>query len=161
MAISRQGQKWGGGNHLQQTMPRVCLLLPPPCCLYLANPTLLQHFSLLKSWLSHTSIQAGGKTKGGAYLPARQLPGAGMLSTPASHLLHLHLSASTALALRGQEHLSTGFVGGGAPGSTWWVCTSQPVLSKTAFISATAASASFLPVPLPFRDTRPARLSVP
>lgn len=89
VAIPRQGQ----GNHLQQQLPRwVCLLLPPLCCLYLANPALLQPFSLLESRLSHTSIQAGGKAKGGAYLPARQLPGAGMLSTSASHLLHLHPS---------------------------------------------------------------------
>lgn len=89
VAIPRQGQ----GNHLQQQLPRwVCLLLPPLCCLSLANPALLQPFSLLESWLSHTSIQAGGKPKGGAYLPARQLPGAGMLSTSASHLLHLHPS---------------------------------------------------------------------
>lgn len=91
MAIPRQGQK--GGDHLQQQLPRrVCLPLPPTCCPDLANPTLLQHFSLLKSRLSHTGVQAGGKTKGGAYLPARRLPGTGMLSAPASHLLHLHPS---------------------------------------------------------------------
>lgn len=88
-----RGRTEGQGNHLQQQLPRwVCLLLPPLCCLYLANPALLQPFSLLESRLSHTSLQAGGKPKGGAYLPARQLAGAGMLSAPTSYLLHLHLS---------------------------------------------------------------------
>lgn len=52
-----------------------------------------------------------------------------------------------------------GFVGSGALGKTWRGHTSWPVLSKTVFISAPAASASFLPVLLDFRH--PARLSVP
>lgn len=158
MAIPRQGQKGVG----KPSTASDAKMLPPLCCLYLANPTLLQHFSLLKSRLSHTGVQAGGKTKGGAYLPARHLPGAGMLSTPASRLLHLHPSLCLC---------SSGSRGPGAPfcglcrrwgaGSAWWGHTSRPVLSKTVFISAPAASASFLLVPLHFGDTRPARLSVP
>lgn len=81
------------GDHLRQQKPRrFCLLLPPPFCLYVANTALLQHFSLPKSRLSHTGVQAGRKPKGGAYLPARRLPGAGMLSALASYLLQLHLS---------------------------------------------------------------------
>lgn len=83
-----------------------------------------------------------------------------MLSVPTSHLLHLHPSLSLHISdSKGQEHLSMGFVGGGAPGRTWWGHTSWPVLSKTVFISAPAASASFLPVLLHFRHL--ARLSVP
>lgn len=102
VAIPRQGQKGVG----KPSTAADANMLPPPRCLYLANPTLLQHFSLLKSRLSHTGVQAGGKTKGGAYLPARHLPGAGMLSTHASRLLHLHPS----LCLR-----SSGSRGPGAP----------------------------------------------
>lgn len=89
----QKGRK--GGNHLQQQMPaRVCLPLPPLCCLHLANPTLLHHFSLRKKLVVPHGVQAGGKPKGGAYLPARQLPGAGMLFAPASCLLYLHLRNS-------------------------------------------------------------------
>lgn len=156
-----RGRTEGQGNHLQQQIPRwTCFLLPPLCCLYLVNPALLQPFSLLKSSLSYTRVQAGGKPKGGVYLPARQLPGAGMLSAPTSYLLHLHPFLCLHISdSGGWEHISMGFVGGGAPGRTWWGHTSWPALSKTVFISAPAASASFLPVLLHFRHA--ARLSVP
>lgn len=50
-----------------------------------------------------------------------------------------------------------GFVGSEAPGSPWWGHTSWPGPSKTVFISAPAASASFLLVLLCFIDTRPRR----
>lgn len=116
-----RGRTEGQGNHLQQQIPRwTCLLLPPLCCLYLANPALLQPFSLLKSQLSHAGVQTGGKPKGGAYLPARQLPGAGMLSTPTSHVLHLHPSLCLYISdTEGQEHLSIGFVGSEALERAW------------------------------------------
>lgn len=157
---TQAGAEWRGGGiiYSRQQIPRwTCLLLPPLCCLHLENPALLQPFSLLKSRLSHTGVQAGGKPKGGAYLPARQLQGVGMLSAPTSHLLHLYPSLCLHISdSESQEHLSMGLVGSGAPGRVWWSHTSWPVLSKTVFISAPAASASFLPVLLHFRH--PARL---
>lgn len=161
VAIPRQGQNRGAGE--SSTAADLEMDLPPapsPVLPVFNEPSSSPAFQPAQELVVYTRVQAGEKPKGGAYLHARQLPGAGMLFAPTSHLLHLHpLSASTSLTLEGWEHLSMGFVGGGAPERTWWGHTSWPALSKTVFISAPAASASFLPVLLHFRHT--ARLSVP
>lgn len=91
---TQAGAEWRGRGIIYSSRSRdgsSSCYLPCAACI-LANPTLLQPFSLLKSWLSQTGVQAGGKPKGGAYVPARQHPGARMLSAPTSHLLHIHPS---------------------------------------------------------------------
>jgi len=159
VAIPGQGQKrW---DRPQQQITEKGLPPAPFPVLLNANPALLQHFSLLKSRLSHTRVQAGGKPKGGAYLPARQLPGAGMLSSsssPASHLLHLHPS----LCLR-----SSGSRGPGAPfrrlcrqwgAGERLVGLYKPACTEQNSVYLCSSCLRFLPAPAAVLETR---LSVP
>lgn len=92
-----------GGIHLQQQqIPSwLCLLLPPLCCLYSANPALLQPFSLLKS--CPRPCPSWRKTKGRSRPACQAAPrSSDALSPPLppTSCTSAPLSASTSLTLR-------------------------------------------------------------